>query len=219
MAITVDPTNEDTVYIGYGDIYPSLYRSIDGGVHWASVSGAARDMALPDVAVSALVVDSESRDILYAGTDIGVFRSNDWGVSWYPYNDAPDNHDLPQVIVTGMANQGIQLFASTLGRGLYSTFTSAIVSLQVLAVSYLFRGRLHPGIQWLKVTDGTNTWIMTRTDVIHRIDAGTDVYTVGKDGSRAEVMVMEPDREHPNLYLKTVPDNTAADNLVTLPRF
>jgi hypothetical protein len=78
---------------------------------------------------------------------------------------------------------------------------------------------VRPGIQWLKVTDGTTTSIATRTDIIHRIDAGTDVYTVGKDGSRAEVMVMEPDREHPNLYLKTVPDNTAADNLVSLPRF
>jgi hypothetical protein len=176
-------------------------------------------MALPDVPVSALVVDPESRDILYVGADIGVFRSNDWGISWYPYNDAPDNNDLPQVIVTGLANRGTQLFASTLGRGLYSTFTSAIPFLQVLAVSYTFRNRLHQGIQSLRLTDGTTIYTMTRTEVIHRIDAGTDVYTVGKDGSRAEVIVMEPDREHPVLYLQTVADNTTADNLVSLPRF
>ena len=60
---------------------------------------------------------------------------------------------------------------------------------------------------------------MTRTEVIRRIEAGTDVYTVGKDGSRAEVMVMEPDREHPILYLKTVTDFITADNLISLPRF
>ena len=219
MAVTVDPTQADTVYITYGNIYPNVYRSTDAGAHWAPVSGASKDMALPEMAVSALVVDPESSDILYVGADIGVFRSNDWGISWYPYNDAPDNNDLPQVIVTGLANRGTQLFASTLGRGLYSTFTSAIPFLQVLAVSYTFRNRLHQGIQSLRLTDGTTIYTMTRTEVIHRIDAGTDVFTVGKDGSRAEVIVMEPDREHPILYLQTVADNTTADNLVSLPRF
>ena len=75
------------------------------------------------------------------------------------------------------------------------------------------------GIQYLRVTDGGTMYIMTRMDVIHRIEAGTNVYTVGKDGSRAEVAVMEPDQQHPMQYLQTVADNTTADNLMSLPRF
>jgi hypothetical protein len=60
---------------------------------------------------------------------------------------------------------------------------------------------------------------MTRPDVIRRIEAGTEVYTIGADGSRAEVEVMQPDGTHPIQYLQTVPDNTTADNLESLPRF
>jgi hypothetical protein len=219
--ITVDPTNADTVFITYGNVNPHVYRSTDGGAHWVSVSGSRADMTLPDIAASALVVDPENSDVLYVGTDIGVFRSNDWGISWYPYNDAADSDDLPKVIVTGLAHHRAtnRLFASTMGRGLYYTYTSGIVSLQVLAVSYLFHRRLHPGIQYLRVTDGSSTWITTRIDVIRRIEAGTDVYTVGANASRAEVVVMQPDRQHPIQYLQTVADNTTADNLMSLPRF
>lgn len=219
--ITVDPTDANTVYITYGDINPHVYRSIDGGFHWTSAAGSRADMTLPNIAVSALVVDPESTDILYVGTDIGVFRSNDWGISWYPYNDAPGTDDLPTVMITGLAHHAgtNRLFASTMGRGLYYTHTSGIVSLRVLAVSYNFRGRTHVGIQYLRVTDGSTTYIMTRIEVIRRIEAGTNVYTIGADGSRAEVVVMEPDDRHPIQFLQTVSDNTTADNLMSLPRF
>jgi photosystem II stability/assembly factor-like uncharacterized protein len=219
--ITVDPANADLVYITYGNINPHVYRSVDGGAHWAAVNGVRADMMLPDIAASSLVVDHESSDVLYIGTDVGVFRSNDWGVSWYPYNDAPGNDDLPKVAVTGLAQHTAtnRLFASTMGRGLYYTYTSGIVSLRVLAVSYLFHGRPHVGIQYLRVTDGASTFVVTRADLIRRIEAGTDVYTIGSDGSRATVRVMEPDRVHPIQYLQTVADNTTADNLMDLPRF
>jgi photosystem II stability/assembly factor-like uncharacterized protein len=220
-SITVDPTNADIVYITYGDVTPHVYRSTDGGEHWSSCAGARADMSLPDIAASAFVVDSENSDILYIGMDVGVFRSNDWGVSWYPYNDAPDDDDLPKVIVTGLAQHVAthRLFASTMGRGLYYTYTSGILSMRVLAVSYNFHGRHESGIQFLRVTDGSTTYVMTRPDVIRRIEAGTEVYTIGADGSRAEVEVMQPDRTHPIQYLQTVPDNTTADNLESLPRF
>jgi len=58
-----------------------------------------------------------------------------------------------------------------------------------------------------------------RTQLIRFIEAGTDAYTIGSDGTRAEVVVMEPDRQHPMLYLQTVADNLSPDNLMSLPRF
>lgn len=219
--ITVDPSDADIVYITYGDVSPHVWRTTDGGQHWTSAAGVRPDMSLPDIAASALVVDHESGDILYVATDIGVFRSNDWGASWYPYNDAPGGDDLPKVVVTGLAqhNATNRLFASTMGRGLYYTYTSGILSLRVLAVSYNFHGRRESGIQYLRLTDGSTTYVMTRLDVIRRIEAGTNVYTIGADGSRAEVLVMEPDAEHPIQYLKTATDYILADNLMSLPRF
>jgi hypothetical protein len=60
---------------------------------------------------------------------------------------------------------------------------------------------------------------MSRNQVIRRIEAGTNFYTVGSDGSRAEVVVMRPDAQHPLDYIKTTPDETVADNLLSLPEF
>ena len=219
--ITVDPTHADTVYITYGNVNPHVYRSTDGGAHWTSVAGASPSTALPDIAVSALDIDPENSDILYVGSDIGVFRSNNYGISWYFYNDSDGDNDLPKVVVTALGWHPAtnRLFASTMGRGLYYTYTSGIVSLRVLAVSYLFHGRREAGIQYLRCTDGAHTYLFTRAEVIRRIQAGTYVYTVGADGSRADVLVMEPDATHPIEYLKTNPDATTADNLESLPHF
>ena len=219
--ITVDHANANVVYITYGDVNPHVYCSIDGGSHWTAIAGLRADMTLPNIAVSALEIDPEDSDILYVGTDIGVFRSNDGGATWYSYNDSVDDHDLPKVIVTGLGLQRStnRLFASTLGRGLYYTYTSGILNLRVLAVSHFFNGRRKLGIQYLRVTDGAQTFVMSRSEVIRRIEAGTNVHTIGADGSRAEVVVMQPDREHPIDYLMTTPDATTADNLLSLPEF
>jgi photosystem II stability/assembly factor-like uncharacterized protein len=219
--ITVHPYDANTVYITYGNVSPHVYVSTDGGAHWTSASGLLAATALPDIAVSALFVNPENTDMLYAGTDIGVFRSNNGGSTWFFDNDADGDYDLPKVIVTGLGHMPAtnQLFASTMGRGLYYTYTSGFLSLRVLEVSYRFHGTMHAGIQYLKVTDGAHQYIYTRADVIRRIEAGTYVYTVGADGSRAEVMVMDPDNVHPIQYLKTNPDATTADNLESLPRF
>ena len=220
-SITVNHLDKDTVYITYGDANPHVYRSVDGGITWNSVSGASSGTALPNVLVTSLVIDPENDDILYVGTEIGVFRSNDAGTSWYFYNDSIGEYDLPRVMVTGLAihKPTRRLFASTMGRGLYYTYVSGLDSMRVLEISKHFRGVEFTGIQYLKVTDGMTITIMSRWDVIRRIEAGTNFYTIGADGSRAEGLYMQPDDQHPQDYLKTAPDATQADNLLSLPRF
>lgn len=219
--ITVDPDEPDVVYITYTNRNPHVLRSTDGGQHWTSVSGTVTASSLPDMPASALVVDPENDDVLYVATDIGVFRSNDGGATWYFYNDSIGEQDLPKVLVTALAHRRSEdrLFASTLGRGLYYTYTSGIPRLRVLAISKTVGGHRYPGIELLRVTDGTDTMVMTRGEVIRRIEAGTNVYTRGVDGSRAEVQVMAPDNVHPRWYLRTTPDTTTADNLLSLPEF
>ncbi len=221
QSITVNALDKDTVYITYGDANPHVYRSENGGQTWVSVSGNSAATALPDIAVTSLVIDPENDDILYVGTEIGVFRSNNGGTSWYFYNDSIGEFDLPKVLVTGLAmhKSTRRLFASTMGRGLYYTYTSGLDRMQVLEISKHFRGVEQSGIQFLKVTDEVNIMIMSRWEVIRRIEAGTVFYTVGSDGSRAEVLSMRPDAQHPQDYVKTTPDATEADNLLSLPRF
>ncbi|MDC8005869.1 DUF3892 domain-containing protein [Aureisphaera galaxeae] len=220
-SITVEHSDPDTLYITYGNIYPNVYRSENGGETWEPVSGDHSTLTLPDISMNSLVIDHEDSDVLYVGSDVGVFRSNDAGYSWYFYNDSVDEYDLPIVLVTslGMHKSTNRLFASTMGRGLYYTFTSGLVNLRITEISHYFRGFRFRGIQRVKVTDGSQNWIMTRNEVINRIEAGSNFYTIGSDGSRAEVIVMRPDAQHPLDYIKTTPDHTLADNLLSLPEF
>ncbi len=221
-AITVDPLDANRVYLTYTNATPHVWRSTDAGTSWTSIDGADPTLRLPDIAVSDLIVDSENSNVLYVATDVGVFRTNNGGYSWFPYNDGPDDNDLPVVVVTGLAQRRSthELYASTMGRGAWSTTTSGLPVLRVTAVSYLYHGRQQAGIVNLRLTDEAANYVMSRLEVIRRIEAGTYVYTRGSDGSRAVVRVMAPDGgSHPQQYLMTAPDATTADNLMSLPRF
>lgn len=220
-SLKVDPIDKDLVYITYGNHNPHVYRSADGGAHWTAISGTLASMVLPDIAVLCLEIDNENSDVLYIGTDIGVFRTNDAGNSWYYYNDSIGEYDLPKCPVTGLKIHKAtnRLFASTLGRGAYYTYVSGIIDLKVIAISHYFNGHLREGIQYMRVTDGIDTWKMSRAEVIRRIEAGTSFYTEGADGSRARVLAMLPDSVHPIDYAKTKADSTLADNLLSLPAF
>jgi photosystem II stability/assembly factor-like uncharacterized protein len=220
-AITVDPFNKNRVYITYGATNPHIHRSTDGGATWAACNGTVGPMQLPDIALLDVVVDTENPDVLYVGSDIGVFRSNDRGSTWYWANDSFQEYDLPRVPVTGLGiHPGThRLYASTMGRGLYYTQATGIVSMRATHVRLAHESPYPSGILKLRLTDGSQTWTMTRQEVIRRIQAGTEVYTVGPDGTRARVRDLQPDRQHPQEYLSTSPDATTGNNLLSLPRF
>jgi hypothetical protein len=170
-----------------------------------------------------MVVDPENSDVLYVASDIGVFRSNTYGATWYWANDGYGELDLPRVIVTGLEIDPSthQLYASTMGRGLYYTQTTGLVELQVTHVrtKYIVHG-LPWGITQLRLTGSGTTYTMTRQEVVRRILAGTDVYTVGPDGRRAMVRAIPPDGyNHPLWYLSTAPDDSLPNNLLHLPSF
>ncbi|MHC4628846.1 MAG: WD40/YVTN/BNR-like repeat-containing protein, partial [Planctomycetota bacterium] len=54
-----------------------LYRSVDFGRTWESIKGN-----LPDESVNVIREDPANEDVLYIGTDVGVFVSLDRGKSW-----------------------------------------------------------------------------------------------------------------------------------------
>jgi len=112
----IDPLFANTAYVtlsGFG--LPNgqhIWKTTNlagGGTTWVPAGNG-----IPDIPVSAFVIDPLNSNYLYAGTDIGVYASTDGGQNWVPYGDG-----LPRVAVFDMAIQSPNriLRIATHGRG------------------------------------------------------------------------------------------------------
>lgn len=115
--LAIDPTNNNVVWATFGGFASGNVRvTRDGGATWndASGTGARR---LPDVPVNCIVLHPDDPNVLYAGTEVGVFASDDAGAHWSANNDGPNQAPVEQVVF----EQGSRkLIAATLGRGLWT---------------------------------------------------------------------------------------------------
>jgi len=115
--------NKNTVYVtlnGYrdDDFTAYVYSSNDNGRTWTDIGSR-----LPGGPVNVIREDPKQKDILYIGTDLGVYISLDQGKNWYSLtNNLPTTfvHDL---IIHPRDNI---LVAATHGRGFYTLHLSPI---------------------------------------------------------------------------------------------
>ncbi len=115
--LTASPTEKDTVYATFdnhkmGDFTPYVYVSRNRGRTWTSIGQGlpARHVAL------AILQDHAKSDLLFLGTEFGVFASIDRGGSWIRLKNG-----LPTIAVRDMAIQKREndLVLGTFGRGFY----------------------------------------------------------------------------------------------------
>jgi hypothetical protein len=106
------PTQVGVVYAALSNFgsQPRLFRSIDHGGAWASITGDL-PAALP---VNCVLASPIEPGVLYVGTDLGVYRSRDEGTSWHALNG-----NLPNVVVLDMHfhRADSTLRVATYGRG------------------------------------------------------------------------------------------------------
>lgn len=114
VAISPHDATGQTAYVaimGFGASH--IFKTTNAGVAWTNRSGD-----LPDVPVSAIVVDPNTPTQLYAGTDIGVFVSLDDGGTWNELGSG-----LPNTAVTKLkifrSGSVKKLRAGTFGRGIW----------------------------------------------------------------------------------------------------
>ncbi|OGF59984.1 MAG: glycosyl hydrolase [Candidatus Fischerbacteria bacterium RBG_13_37_8] len=107
----------DTVYAAFdnhkmGDFKPYILKSTDRGQNWTLISGD-----LPERGnVYALAQDHEKADLLFAGTEFGLFFTVDGGKKWLQLKGG-----MPIIAVRDIAIQRREndLVAGTFGRGFY----------------------------------------------------------------------------------------------------
>ncbi len=107
----------DTLYAAFdnhkmGDFQPYLYKSVDRGGNWASIASN-----LPrNGPVYAVVEDPVNPNLLFAGTEFGLYFTSDGGKVWTQLKGG-----LPTIAVRDLAIQAREsdLVLATFGRGFY----------------------------------------------------------------------------------------------------
>ncbi len=111
-AIEVSPHDKATAYIAttrykFNDQTPGLYKTTDYGANWTKINNG-----LPANAFTRVVREDDGRkDLLFAGTELGLFVSWNGGKEWSPFQ-----LNLPITPITDLRIYKGNLIAATSGR-------------------------------------------------------------------------------------------------------
>jgi hypothetical protein len=95
-----------------GSKKPFLYKTKDGGKTWTSLNGN-----LPDVgATYTVAVDHVDPNLLFVGTQFGLYVSNDGGKDWIAFKNGMPNTTVMDIEIQRREND---LVVSTFGRSIY----------------------------------------------------------------------------------------------------
>jgi len=114
-AIEVSPHDPATAYIAttrykFNDFAPALFKTTDYGKTWTSISSGIPDGAFTRV----LREDEKQEDLLFAGTETGIYISWNGGEKWQPFN-----LNLPCVPITDLIIRHGDLIVATAGRSFW----------------------------------------------------------------------------------------------------
>jgi len=108
--ITIDPADQDVVYVAFGGyVNANIWATRDGGATWTNLGAG-----LPAAPVRAVAVHPRQARFVYIGTEVGVFASEDAGASWSPTNEGPTNCSVDDLFWVGET-----LVCATHGRGMF----------------------------------------------------------------------------------------------------
>ncbi len=114
-AIEVSPHDKATVYIAttkykFNNHTPAIYKSTDYGKTWTSIN-----TGIPNGAFTRVVREDPSRkDLLYAGTEKGLYLSWNGGKTWKPFQ-----LNLPKTPITDIKIHQGDLIVATSGRAFW----------------------------------------------------------------------------------------------------
>ena len=114
-AIEVSPFEPGTAYIAttrykFEDLAPGLYKTTDYGRTWTKI-----DRGIPVGAFTRVVREDEvRRDLLFAGTELGLYLSWNGGRDWQPFQ-----LNLPRTPINDLKVHQGDLIAATSGRGFW----------------------------------------------------------------------------------------------------
>ena len=113
--IEVSPHDPGTVYVAFNkykfnDFTPHVFKSTNYGQTWNRLVNGIGE----DAHVRVIREDPRQKDLLYAGTELGLYVSFDGGLKWNAFQ-----RNLPIVPITDLMVQGNDLIIATQGRAFW----------------------------------------------------------------------------------------------------
>jgi photosystem II stability/assembly factor-like uncharacterized protein len=114
-AIEVSPHDKATAYIAttrfkFNDYTPAIYKTTNYGKTWTNIS-----TGIPTGAYTRVVrEDTQRKDLLFAGTELGMYISWNGGKKWQPFQ-----LNLPVVPITDLKISHDDLCVATMGRSFW----------------------------------------------------------------------------------------------------
>lgn len=145
--VFASPHREGTAFVTkagwHRDVYaPYVLRTDDYGETWTSLAAG-----LPEGTVYSFAQDRKNADLLFVGTEMGVFATLDGGKAWFPFGTGLPPYALVHDLLIHPRDN--DLVVATHGRGLFATDISP---LQEVTPPFwkedVFLFSLEPKIQW-----------------------------------------------------------------------
>ena len=109
--IEISQHDSNLVTIAYGEFKPgNAWQTRDRGGTWTNIGAT-----LPDAPIRAVTHHPDLPDVLYVGTEVGVFGSEDQGLTWSPVNEGPANVSVDDLVWNSRT-----LACVTHGRGVFT---------------------------------------------------------------------------------------------------
>lgn len=143
----IDPNNSNTAYVTLSAFnVVNVWKTVNlnnANPTWTAAAGSG-GTALPQVPVNAIVISPLNSNVVFAGTDIGVYVSQDAGASWNPLGTG-----LPRVAVFGMAITSLNVLRiATHGRGMWETPVFSLLPIKWLTVNGNINNQRQAVINW-----------------------------------------------------------------------
>ncbi len=118
--LSTHPAQDSTAYVLFGFAQkPKIIRTTNLGQTWEDISGFGAGPistnGFPDVAVYDLLVFPHTPNVLWAGTEIGLFESTNNGTNWHSANNG-----FPAASAWFMTQVEDEVVIATHGRGIWS---------------------------------------------------------------------------------------------------
>jgi photosystem II stability/assembly factor-like uncharacterized protein len=113
--IAINGSNPDNIWVTFSGFVngQKVYISTDGGASWANISGT-----LPNIPANCVEYQNGSNDIVYIGTDLGVFYMDATMNDWVSYNTGLPNVVIDQLEINYPTSK---IRAATYGRGIWES--------------------------------------------------------------------------------------------------